>query len=293
MLNTISSARSGEPYGFFWTYTEAGVTHICATQGGAFIRRLRAALGLPDNDVWDASVQNALIAQAQQAAATDPRWAPIVTALQYDLGVQILRPVSVQLGLYVTYYRPAGKRFDLIGLDPTTVLPAWGFPPASTDLVGFPGHTGAEMICFVPNLDAPPPPPASQIPDLFAASQTGVRAGRSTAPSPEIVRGISNEAGGLILLGLGVVFAGGVWWFTRTRKNPSDAPSAKDRLAGLYSRMLAADALFTQALRREYGSMAGDMRYRKQKQTAAIRALGKDFEDAAADFSKAKNHRGW
>ena len=289
MLNPISSARSGEPYGFFWTYTESGVTHVCAWNGGSFVRTLRSALRLPVSDVWDADLQQALIAVAQGFVGTDSAWAPVVTYLRNDLATQIVSLLSVQFALYFLIYRAAGKRFDLIGIAPTTILPAWGVPPAPADLLGFTGHTTDELICFVPNVDPPPPLPPSQTQAAVLASQAGVRAGRSTAAPPEIVRGISNEAGGLILLGLGVVFAGGVWWFTRTRKNPSDAPTAKDRLAGLYSRMLAADAEFTRALRKEYRSMASDMRYRTQKQTAEIRALGKDFDNAAAEFFAAKN----
>lgn len=100
----------------------------------------------------------------------------------------------------------------------------------------------------------------------------------------------SNSGMGTFVAGAAIVAV--LWWLNTPsgpRGNPSDVPSAKDRLAGLYARMLTADTAFSKALRKEYGSSAGDMRYRTQKQTAAIRALGKEFEDAAADFAKAKN----
>jgi hypothetical protein len=211
MLNPISNARSGEPYGFFWSYTESGVHYICATQGGAFVRRLRATLGLSDSDIWDANVQNALITMAQQFAATDPRWVSTVTALQRDLNAQIPSLLSTQFGLYLTYYRPAGKRFDLIGLAPTTVLPVWGVPPAPFDPTTWAGHTPDEMICFVPSVDQPPPLSRADTAAAVLASQTGVRAGRSQAAPPEIVHGVSNEVSGWLLAGVAVVFFGGVW----------------------------------------------------------------------------------
>ena len=211
MLNTISNARSGEPYGFFWSYTEAGVHFICATSGGAFVNRLRSTLGLPASDVWDNDVQNALIAQAQQFAASDSRWAATVAALQRDLAAQIPSLWSAQFGLYLTYYRPSGRRFDLIGLDRTTVLPVWNTSPAPFDPVEWPDHTPDELVCFVPNADRPPPLSRSETPAAVSESQTGVRAGRSTAPPPEIVHGVNTEVSGWLLAGVAFVFVGGVY----------------------------------------------------------------------------------
>lgn len=220
-LNPTPSARSGEPYSWYWSYTENGIHHVCATQGGAWIRRLRTTLGLSASDIWDAELQAALIAQAQQSAASDSRWTPIVTALQYDLSTQIVSPLSARLGLYIAYYRPSGKRFDLIGIANNAVLPAWGIPSEPFDPTGFEGHTQDEFVCFVPGVDPPPPLSRADTSAAVLASQQGVRAGRSSAAPPEIVHGVSTEVGGLVLLGLGIVFFGGALWLYRRSTGPN------------------------------------------------------------------------
>ncbi len=215
MLNPIPSARSGEPYSFFFSYTESGVHHVCAWNGGSFVRTLRTALRLPVSEIWDAELQQSLIAVAQGYVGSDPAWQPIIAFLTRDRDSQNVSALSVQFGLYFLIYRPAGKRFDLIGIAPNTVLPTWGIPPAPTDLTGFTGHTPDEFVCFVPNLDPPPPLSVAETPAVIAASQSGVRAGRSSAAPTQIIHGVSNEVSGMMLLGLGALFFGGVWWIYR------------------------------------------------------------------------------
>lgn len=100
----------------------------------------------------------------------------------------------------------------------------------------------------------------------------------------------SSGAGAVIMGAAALILVGWLISPERARTNPaSDRPSARDRLAGLYQRTLAADAEFSAALRKAYGSNAGDMRYRTQKQTPAVQAAGKRYEDAMADFVKARN----
>ncbi|MEO8069945.1 MAG: hypothetical protein ABI652_00970 [Acidobacteriota bacterium] len=108
------------------------------------------------------------------------------------------------------------------------------------------------------------------------------------APATSSSSAASNGAG-TFFLGAAVIAT--LWWLntpSTPRSNP-DVPSAKDRLAGLYQRALAADAEFSEELRKAYGSSAGDMRYRTQKQTAKVKAAGKRYEDAMADFANARN----
>ena len=114
------------------------------------------------------------------------------------------------------------------------------------------------------------------------------------APAPSAPVPASSNGAGMFFWGAAAIAT--LWWLntpSTPRSNPdSDAPSARDRLAGLYHRTLAADAEFSKALRKAYGSSAGDMRYRTQKQTPEVRAAGKRYEDAMADFVKARNeHR--
>lgn len=211
-LNPIPNARSGDPYSWFWSYSEGGVNYICATQGGAWVLRLRAVLNLTPSDVWDDALQAALIAQAQ---GLGPAWAPIVALLTNDLTNRTVSPQSVKFGLYLAYYRHAGKRADTIGISPNAVLPAWGVSPAPFDPAGWGAHNQEEIVCFVPGVD--PPPPLSMAETVVAVrdSQDGVRAGRGTPGGTGLIHGPGAGVNGWLLFALGLLFVGGVWVIAR------------------------------------------------------------------------------
>ncbi len=223
MLNPIPNARSGDPYSWFWSYTEAGVHYTCATQGGAWITRLRTILGLEPIELWNDDLQNALIQLARQydAAAPGTGWAPVAAQLTQDLAAHIVSLLSAKFGIFLAYYRPAGKRFDTIGLSPTAILPQWGIPAAPFDPSSWGNHQPGELVCFVPDVDPPPPLSAADTVAAVRDSQQGVRAGRSS-PSPfDIIHGANAGLNGLMLAGLGVLFFAGVWFVYKRTTGPN------------------------------------------------------------------------
>lgn len=223
MLNPIPNARSGDPYSFLWNYTEGGVHYTCATSGGAWVSRLRSVLSLPPSDVWDDALQTALVqvAQSYDTAAPNTGWAPVVAQLSTDLATHILSLLSARFGIYLAYYRPAGKRFDTIGLVPTAVLPQWGVSPTSYDPSFWHGHTPDEIVCFVPDVDPPPPLSVSETAAAVRDSQQGVRAGRGSPGGIDVIHGAGAGLNGLMLAGLGVVFFAGVWWIYKQTTGPN------------------------------------------------------------------------
>lgn len=218
---TQSNFLVGERFSAQWGYHEGAINQTCATQGAAFIRALRSALHLAPGVIWDADVQNALIAQVLSLAATNPAaWAGTVTQLRNDLAAQRVSGLSLLVGIYAAYYVGNNRRMDAIEVAPNTVLPIWGQAPADDQ-----GRDG--LVCFDPTIESVDDPQGG-IQAAIAESVTGIRmgAGRivtglgTVFDAPSISTGVGVLGFLAAAVGVGVVF----WAVTPSeRKNPSDA----------------------------------------------------------------------
>ncbi len=211
-----SSFTAVEPDAFnppaWWTFTrDDGSTNVCAATGAAVVRHARAALGLPSVAVWDDAMQAALLAHAQQFAASQPGWDAVLADLRDGQSQRKVTRIALALALWFAYYQPNGLRLDAIGVPDTTVFPAWSVPLQE-------GPGGDTIVCFDPSRD-PSPATLSQAQLDAAAAQSGaglrLHAGESLpSPSPVVPPGPAGLtttqtvlAVGGILLAAGVIYA--------------------------------------------------------------------------------------
>lgn len=213
-----SSFLSGVRFSAWWGYHEGAIDQLCATQGAAFIRALRNALHLAPGVVWDADVQNALIAQVAALAGPNPAaWAATLLQLRNDLAMQRVSGLSLLVGIYATYYAGNNRRMDAIVVPPSTVLPIWGQAPESDA-----DHDG--LVCYDPNIESVDSPQGG-VATAIAESVTGIRMGAGRVvtglgtvfDAPTTAQGANAWTFLAAVVGVGVV----LWAVTPSdRKNP-------------------------------------------------------------------------
>ncbi len=196
----------------WWTYTRNdGSLNVCETTGAAAVRRIRAALGLSAIPVWDADLQNALIARAQSLSSSLPSsgWAPLIADIQAGLAQQRPSTITMQFGVWIAYYQPNNLRLDAIAVDSTSRMPSFGATLPD-------GPQGDVLVCLDPNRD-PLPGQYSQgdLANAQGQSSYGIRLhdGESlpvgTAPLPPGPSGLSTNAliaiGAVVLAGTAIV----------------------------------------------------------------------------------------
>lgn len=161
-----SDFRSSIPLAAAWRYVEGSFSNVVRVSGRAFIDALRAALGLPASGVWDASLQARMIAVVTGLGAS---WSGVLAALQQDATDRTVRALSLHTGIYLAYYRAAGRRFDAIQIIPGTIVPLWDVPAPFAR-----GTTG--IVAYDPDLDTDPQIlESAALAQAVAHSTTGVR----------------------------------------------------------------------------------------------------------------------
>lgn len=208
----ISDFTSGSRLAARWYYVEGAFQNICATQGASFLGRLRIVLGLPAGGTWDDSVQAQLIAQVASRAQSDASWQTVLTALQQDAANRQVSEMSTRTGIWLTYYRSSGRRFDGILFDPGTVFPVWGMPPENDR-----GFNGGQIVCYDATVDTDPVLiPASDLARATANSVTGVRIEAGRLPPQSSISVVSGGPGtvspltviaiSVLIVGIGALF---------------------------------------------------------------------------------------
>lgn len=223
-IPTQSNFLVGERFSAQWGYHEGAINQTCATQGAAFLRALRSALNLTPGVVWDADIQNALIAQVLTLAASNPAaWAGTLLQLRNDLAAQRVSGLSLLVGIYAAYYAGHGRRLDAIEVPPNTVLPIWGRAPA-------PDGDRDGLVCFDPTLETADDPQGG-VQAAIAESVTGIRVGAgrivtglgTVFDAPPISQGVGWKGFLAAAIGIGVV----AWAVTPSdRQNPRPWPQA-------------------------------------------------------------------
>lgn len=214
----------------WWTYTRSdGSLNVCETTGAAALRRIRGVLGLSSDPIWDASVQAALLAQAQNFASSQPSagWTAIASALSQNS----VSTLAMQFAIWLAYYQANGMRLDAVGIPPGSVLPTFGIRVADSG--------GDALTCFDPQQD-PAPGVLSQT-ELNAAqnqSSYGIRLhpGESPpAPTPPVPPGPAGLSTGAIV-GILVAVVAGVAIVSYVNRKRVSPPKANPRRASYRTR---------------------------------------------------------
>lgn len=214
---------SGAPASAWWGYTlSSGAQQICSTTGSALIAKLRAILGLDStNLVWDSALQQALISSAGSMPSS------IQQALQADLTAGSVSNISLGYGIYLAYYQQSNLAPSAIGVPNGAIVPQFGVPVQPSQ-----DPTWNDLICFNPASDPAPlslSPAARQTAQQQSASGVRLAAGQTPASIAITLPALGEVVGLPILLLLGVVFVGGIWWLSEQNKSATQRVRTRSR----------------------------------------------------------------
>jgi hypothetical protein len=191
---------SSEPFSAWWQVSRPQGFQICATQGRALVRAVRAAFALPATDTWDDALGDALAARA--AAATDPSALAAAPAVRASRAARAVDGAALHFAIWYTYYRPYHRPFDGVRVIAPAAVPPWGTPPPNEDATNL-GNAGDGILCWDPATENPLALGA-ELAALRARSSTGVLlAPGEAAPAAPPTPPSAVSTGTLIAIGVG------------------------------------------------------------------------------------------
>lgn len=207
------------PYALWWSYTRSFVTDVCSMNSAAWLRQVRAALGLSSVPTWDAALSDALINLARRLRSEQPdaNWSPIVDRLVFDASKNAPTEIGFKLATWNAFYRQNGLRIDAITV-PSNIILGYG-TVADTQ-----GQFGGHLVCRRVDTEPLPITP-EELRQAEAASSMGlrVRSGESLERTPGTIdvgqEGISLRTAA-IATGL-ILVAGGIFWATTRMESPA------------------------------------------------------------------------
>jgi len=197
----------------------------------SFIKRLQRRLAVSETGAWDQATANALAQRAADLQTAQPAYGWSVTAdrLRAAAAAHEIPSDALRFAIFVAYLAGTSNTFDSVTLRPDTIYPVFGVAPAN-DLAWGPADGGA--TCWDPATQTAPTGsmPSQPIGPTTGGITTGGTAGTGLTAGQQPADAGMGMMGPAIVLGVGVVALGAIYYFTRPKKS-SKKSSKRSRAA--------------------------------------------------------------